>query len=173
MNNVFGKTMENVRKHINIKLITTEKKRNYLVLEQNHHTTKFFTENLLAIEMRKTQILMSKPGYFGLSILGLSKTVMYEFWYNYVKPKYGENAKRCYMDTGSFIVHVKADDIYKDIAEDVETRFDSSNFEIDRPLPKGKNKKVIVLMKDQLGGQIMKELVGLRAKTYQFKRQQG
>ena len=93
---------------------------------------------------------------------------MYKFWYDYVKPKYGENAKLCSMDTDSFIVHVKIDDIYKDIAEDVETRFDTSNVEIDRPLPKGKNKKVIGLMKDELGGQIMKEFAGLRAKTYGY-----
>ena len=128
-NAVFGKTMENVRKHRDIKLVTTERRRNYLVSEPNYHTTKFFTENLLAIEMRKTQILMNKPVYLGLSILDLSKTVIYEFWYDYVKPKYGENAKLCYMDTDSFIVHVKTDDIYKDIAEDVETRFDTSNYE--------------------------------------------
>ena len=94
MNNaVFEKTMENVRKRRNIKLVTTERRRNCLVSEPNYHTTKFFTENLLAIEMRITQILMSKPVYLGLSILDLSKTVMYEFWYDYVKPKYGENAK--------------------------------------------------------------------------------
>ena len=73
---------------------------------------------------------MNKPVYLGLSILDLSKTVMYEIWYDYVKPKYGENGKPCYMDTNSFIVHVKTDHIYKDIAEDVETRFDTSNFEI-------------------------------------------
>ena len=75
--------------------------------------------------MRKTQILMNKPVYLGLSILDLSKTLMYEFWYDYVKPKYGENAKLCYMDTDSFIVHLKTEDIYKDISEDVETRFDA------------------------------------------------
>ena len=126
MNNaVFGKTMENVRKHRDIKLVTTERRRNYLVSEPNYHTTKFFTENLLAIEMRKTQILMNKPVYLGLSILDLSKTVMYEFWYDYVKPKYGENTKLRYMDTDSFIVHVKTDDIYKDIAKDAEARFDT------------------------------------------------
>ena len=120
MNNaVFRKTMENVRKHRDIKLVTTERRRNYLVSEPNYHTTKFFTENLLAIEMRKTQILMNKPVYLGLSILDLSKTVIYEFWYDYVKPKYGENAKLCYTDTCSFIVHVKTDDIYKDFPEDV------------------------------------------------------
>ena len=115
--------------------------------------------------MRKTQILMNKPLYIGSAILDLSKTVMYEFWYDYVKPNYGENGKLCYLNTDSFIVHVKTDDIYKHIAEDVETRFDTSNFEIDRPLPKEKNKNVIGLMKDELGGQIMKEFAGLRAKT--------
>ena len=81
---------------------------------------------------------------------------MYQFWYHYVKPKYGEHAKPCYMDTDSFIVHVKTDDISKDIAEDVETRFDGLNFELDRPLPKWKNEKVIGLIKDELVGQIMK-----------------
>ena len=163
MNNVvFGKTMENVKKHRNIKLVTAERRRNYLASEPNYHTT----ENLLAIEMRKTQILMNKP-LLGLSILDLSKTVIYELWYDYVK-QYGENVKLCYMDTGSFIVHVKTDGVYKDIAEDVETRFETSNFEIDRPLPKGKNKKVIGLMKDELGGKIKKKFVGLRAKTYSY-----
>ena len=167
MNNaVFGKAMENVRKHRNITLVTTEKRTNFLVSEPNYHTTKFFTENLLAIEMRKSQILMNKPVYFGLSILDLSTTVMYEFWCDYVKPKYGENAKFCNMDTDSFIVHVKTDDIYKDIAEDTEKRFDTCNFEIDRPFPKGKNKKVIGLMKDESGEQIMKEFVALRGNTY-------
>ena len=121
MNNaVFGKTMKNVRKHRNIKLVTTERGRTYLVSELNYHTTKFFTENLLAIEIRKTQILVNKPVYLVLSILDLSKTVMYKFCYDYVKPKYGENAKLCYMDTDSFIVDVKTDNIYKDIAEDVD-----------------------------------------------------
>ena len=81
---------------------------------------------------------MNEPVYLGLSILDLSKTVMYEFWYDYLKPKYGENLKICYMDTNSFIAHVKTDDIYKDIAEDVEKRFDTSNYEIDRLLPKTK-----------------------------------
>ena len=120
--------MENVRNHINIKLVTTERRRNYSVSEPNYHTTKFSTESLLAIEMKKTQILMNKPVYLGLSILDLSKTVIYEFWYDYVKPKYVENKKLCYMDTDSLIAHVKIDDIYKDIAKDVEKTFDTSNF---------------------------------------------
>ena len=91
---------------------------------------------------------MNKPVYLGLSILELSKILMYEFWYDYIKPKYGEKAKLCYMD---FIVYIKTDNIYKDIAEDVESRFDISNYELDTPLPKGKNKKVIGLINDELG----------------------
>ena len=92
---------------------------------------------------------------------------MCEFWYDYIKPKYSENAKLCYVDTDTFIFHVKTDHIYKDIAGDVKPRFYTSNFEIDRPLSKGKN-KVIRLMKNELGGQIMKEFVGLKAKSYSY-----
>ena len=116
--------------------------------------------------MKRSQILTNKPVYLGLSILDLSKTVMCEFWYDCLKPKCSENVKLCYMDTGSFIVHVKTDDIYKDIAKDIEKRFDTLNYEIDRPLPKGQSETVIGLMKDELGGKIIKEFVGLRAKTY-------
>ena len=91
MNNaVFGKTIENVRKHRDIKLATAERRRNYLVLEPNYHTTKLFTEYLLPVEILKTQILMIKPVYLGLSIRELSKILMYELWYDYVKPKYGK-----------------------------------------------------------------------------------
>ena len=105
-------------------------------------------------------MLRNKPVCLELPILDLSKTVMHDFWYDYVKPKYGENAKLCYMDTDSFIVHVKTDDVFKDNGEDVGTRFDTSKFEMDKSLPKGKNKKVIRLMKGELGGKIMKDIVG-------------
>ena len=105
---------------------------------------------------------MNKPIYLGLSILDLSKIVMYEFWYDYMKPKYADNVKLCYMDTDSFIMHIKTKDFYKDIADDVEERFDTSNYERDRPLPKRKNKKVIRLMKDELGGKILTAFVSLR-----------
>ena len=137
MNNpVFGRTMENVRKYRSIKLVTTEERRNYLVSEPNYHTTKFFVENLLAIEMKKTDVLTNKPVYLGHSILELSKIVTYEFQYDYVKPKYVKKVKLCYMGMDSFFVYIKADDVYKDIAEDLETRFDTSNYELDIPLPK-------------------------------------
>ena len=167
-NSVFGKTMENVRKHRDIKLVTTDKRRNQLVSEPNYHTTKSFSENLLAIEMKKTKVKMIKPVYLDLPILEISKTLMYQFWYDYMKPTYGDNVKLCCMDTDSFIIHIKTEDFYKDIADDVEKRFDASNYEVNRPLPTGKNKKVIGLRKDELGGKIMTEFVALRPKTYSY-----
>ena len=104
MNNaVFTKPMENVRKYRNIKLVTTESRRKYLVSEPNY-TLKFFTENLLAIEVRKAQIFMKKPLYLGLPILDLSTIVMNKFWYDYIKPKYGGNAKICYMGTALLVM---------------------------------------------------------------------
>ena len=136
--------------------------------------------------MKKTKVKMNKPIYLGLSILEISKILMYEFWYDYMKPKYNNDVKLCYMDTDSFVMHIKTNDFYKDIASDVENRFDTSNYEINtsettaepsslersalarRPLSTGKNKKVIGLMKDELGGKIITEFVTLRPKTYSF-----
>ena len=118
--------------------------------------------------MKKTKVKMNKPIYLGLSILEISKRLMYEFWYDYMKPKYGNDVKLCYMDTDSFIMNIKTNDFYEDIANDVENRFDTSNYEVSRPLPMGKNKKVIGLMKDELGGKIIKEFVTLRPKTYSY-----
>ena len=118
-NSVFGKTMENVRKHRDIKLVTTDEKRNKLVSEPNYHTTKQFSENLLAIEMKKTKVKMNKPVYLGMSILDISKTLMYEFWYDYVKPKYQDKANLCYMDPDSFFIHIITEDFIKDIDNDV------------------------------------------------------
>ena len=141
MNNaVFRKTMENVRKHKDIKLVTTERRKNYLLSAPNYHTTKFFTEHLSVIKTKKKkkEILMNKPVYLELSIVVLSKISMYNFWHDYVKMKYGEKMKLYYMDRDSFIVYIKTDDIYKYIAEDVETSFDTSNYELGRPLPKRK-----------------------------------
>ena len=169
MNNVvFGKTMENVWKHRDIKLVKTDCKRNKLVLEPNYHTTKLIEENLLIIDMKKVKVKMNKPIYLGLSILEISKTTMYEVWYDYVKSKYGNKVKLCYTDTDSLVMNIKTNDFYKDIAQDVQDRFDTSNYSFDRPLPKGKNKKVIGLMKDELGGGIITEFVALRPKTYLY-----
>ena len=144
MNNaVFGKTMENVRKDKDIKLVTTDKKRSKLVSEPNYHTMNYISDNLSIIGMKRTKVKMNKPISFGLSIFDISKILMYEFWYDYMKPKYNDNVKLCYMDTDSFVMNIKTKDFYKDIANDVENRFDTSNYEVNRPLPTGKNKKVI------------------------------
>ena len=91
--------------------------------------------------MKKTKGKMAKPMYLGFAILDLSKIVMYEFSFDYIKPKHDKNAKLCYMDTDSFIIHIKTEDFYEDIADDKEKRFDTSNYECNRPLPIGKNKK--------------------------------
>ena len=167
-NSVFGKTMENIRKHMDIKLVTADKKRSKLVSEPNYYTINLISENLSITEMKKTKVKMNKPIYLVLSILEISKTLMYEFWYDYMKPNYDNNVKLCYMDTDSFIMNIKANDFYKDISNDVEDRFDTSNYEVNSPLPTGKNKKVIGLMKDELGGKIITKFVTLRPKTYSF-----
>ena len=168
-NSVFGKTMENVPNHRDIKLVTKNQKRNKLVSEPNYHTSKHFSEDLMAIEMRKTKVVMSEPVYLGQAILDISKTLMYEFWYDYLKPKYGDKVKLCYMD--SFIVHIETEDFYKDIAMDVDKWFDTSAYDKDdnRPLPIRKNKKVIGKFKDELKGKIMTENCNARAKTYAFR----
>ena len=170
MNNaVFGKTMENVRKHRDIKLVKTDKKRNKLVSEPNYHTMKLIDDNLTIIEMKKVKVKMNKPIYLGLSILDISKITMYEFWYDFIKSKYGNRAKLCYMDTDSFIINIKTEDFYEDISENVMERFDTSNYIYNRPLPKNINKKVLGLIKDELGGGIITEFVALRPKAYSYK----
>ena len=170
MNNaVFGKTMENLRKHRDIKFVKTDKKRNKLVSVPNFHTMKLIDDNLALIEMKKVKVKMNKPVYLGLSILDIIKITMYEFWYDFIKSKYGSSAKLCYMDTDSFIINVKTEDFYKDISENVIETFDTSNYIHDRPLPIGVNKKVLGLMKDELGGGIITEFVALRPKAYSYK----
>ena len=172
MNNaVFGKPMENVRKHRDIKLVTTDKRRNQLASEPNYYTTKYFLENLISIEReKKPKVKMSKPIYLGMAILDISKTLIYEFWYDYIKPKFQDRAKLCFMDNGSFIIHIKTEGFYEDLANDVEKWFDTSNYNEDdkRPLPIGKNEKEIGLFKHELGGKVMKEFVKLREKTYSY-----
>ena len=129
--------------------------------EPNYHATKWFSENLLAIEMKKIKEKMNKPVYLGMSILEISKTLMYEFWYDYIKTEYQDNTKLSYMDTDSFIINIKTEDFYEDIANDVEKRFDTSNYEVNRPLPKERNKNVIGLLKDELERKSMTEFAAL------------
>ena len=164
-NSVFGKTMENIRKHRDIKLINN--KEDYLkqVMKPNFKSGNLLGTDLMSCEMGKIKVNMNKLVYLGQAILDLSKTIMYEFHYNYMKKKYKESdLKLLYMDTDSLVYNIKTEDFYKDIAEDVETRFNMSGYEPSRPLPIGKNKKVIGLMKDELGGKIMKEFISLRPK---------
>ena len=123
------------------------------------------------MEMKKREIFMKKPVYLGQAILDISKTFMYNFWYEYIKPKYADNAKLCYMDTDSFVIHVKTNDFFRDISNDVNLWFDTSNYitKLPRPLPIGKNKKVLGQFQDELGGKIISELCCLKAKPYSYK----
>ena len=169
-NSVFRKTMENVRGHRDVKLIATEQRRKKLTSEPNYDSCNQFTNDLMAIEMRKTEVLMDKPIAVGQAILDISKTLMYEFWYGYLKTKHPEKVKLCYMDTDSFFIYVETDDFYENIANDVDKWFDTSKYDKNenRPLPIGKNKKVIGKFKDELNGKIMIEFIALRVKTYAF-----
>ena len=137
---VFGKTMENVRKHRDIKLVKSDKKRNKLVSEPNFHTMKLIDNNLAIIEMKKFKVKINKPIYLGFSILDISKITMYEFWYDYVKIKYQDKTRLCYMDTDSFVVNIKTKDFYKDMSQYVNKRFDTLNYTFDRPLPTESNR---------------------------------
>ena len=174
-NSVFGKTMENIRKHRNIGLVTTEEKYLCTVMKPNFKSGVLFGENLMGSEMGKIKVVMNEPVYLGQAILDLSKIVMYEFHYDYMVPKYGDRLKLCYMDTDSLVYDIKTEDFYEDIANDVEAIFDTSGYSKTdfRPLPIGLNKKVIGFMKDELGGKIMTEFVALRPKLYSYKKLNG
>ena len=175
-NSVFGNTMENISKHRNIKLVTTVEKYLPTVMKPNFKSGVLFGENLMGCEMGKIKVVMNKPVYFGQVILDLSKIVMYEFHYDYMVPKYSlEKLKLCYLDMDSLVYDIKTEDFYEDIANDIEARFDTSGYSKKdfRPLPIGLNKKVIGLMKDELGGKIMKEFVALRPKLYSYKKLDG
>ena len=140
-NSVFGKTMENIRKQKNIKLVTTEEKYLKTVMKPNFKSGVLFGENLMGCEMGKIKVVMNKPVYLGQAILDLSKIVMYEFHYDYMVPKYGDRLKLCYMDTDSLVYHIKTEDFYADITDHVPARFDTSGYCPNRPLPVGLNKR--------------------------------
>ena len=130
MNNfIFGKTIENVRNHRDIKIVTTNKQRNKYASEPNYHTTKQTSKNLLIMEMKKTEVKMNKPILLGQAVLDISKTLMYEFWYDNIKPKYEDKVRLCYMDTDSLVIYVETEDFYKDIAGDVKKWFDTSKYD--------------------------------------------
>ena len=161
--------MENIRKHRDIKLVNNEEAYLKAVMKPNFESGTLFGSNLMGCEMGKVKVVMNKPIYLGQAILlDLSKIVMYEL--HYMKRKYPDDKLTlCYMGTDSLIYDIETDDFYKNIADDVESRFNTSGYAPDRPLPVGKNKKVIGLMKDELGGGITKEFVTLRPKMYAYK----
>ena len=153
-NSVFGKTMENIRNRVDIRLVTNEDQARKLISKPNYQHRTIFCENLTAIHMSKTIIFFNKPVYLGICILDLSKTLMYDFHYNNIKQKYKENAELLFTDTDSLMYEITTEDFYKNISPDVDEKFDTSNFEKDHisGIPTGVNKKVIGMMKDEAGG---------------------
>ena len=148
-NSVFGKTLENVRNHKDIKSVTSDKIRKRLVSEPNCHSHKKFSEHLMHIEIKKKKVKMIKRLYLGMPKLDISKTLMYKFWYDYIKPKYGDRARLCYTDTDSFVIHFITEDFFEDISNYVEKWFDTSNYDENdkRPFATGKSKKYQVFLK--------------------------
>ena len=169
-NSVFGKTMENLRNRVDVRLVNTKEKLRKLVAKPNFKSRKIFNENLVSVHMSKTSLLMNKPIYLGMCILDLSKIIMYDFHYNYIKSKYVDKAKLLFTDTDSLMYEIETEDFYKDIAGDVKDRFDTSDYPENHPsgIPTGENKKVLGMMKDEVAGKIIKEFVGLRSKLYSF-----
>ena len=170
-NSVFGKTIENVRKRTDIKLVTTPEQAGKYINMPNYEGRTTFSDNLVAIHMGKTSIYMNKPVYLGMSILDISKTLMYDFHYDYnIKPKFGEKAKLLFTDTDSLMYEIETEDFYKDISPDVEAWFDTSNYPCKHPsgMKINVNKRVIGKFKDEAGGEIITKFVGLRAKNYAY-----
>ena len=142
-------------------------------MKPNFKSGILFGENLMGCEMGKIKVVMNKLVYLGQAILDLSKIIMYEFHYDYMKPKYGDDLTLCYMDTDSLVYYIKTKEFYADIVDDVPTRFDTSGYCPNHPLSIGLNKTVIGLMKDELGGAIMTEFVALRPKLYSYRKLDG
>ena len=168
-NSVFGKTMENIRNHKDMKLVTSDKKYLKHVMKPNLDGHPF-SKHLFSVEMGKIEIKINKPVYFGQATLDLSKTLIYDFHYDYMRPKQGRKVNLCYMDTNSLVYEIETEYFYRDIVKAVKKRFDTSGYSKDdnRPLPIGENKKVIGLIKDELGEKIMTDFVALRAKMYEY-----
>ena len=167
-NSVFGKTMENIRNRVDIKLVNNKKRAEKLSAKPNFDHCNIFSEDLVAIHMKKTELKFDKPVFLGMCILDLSKTLMYDFHYDYIKQKYGDKAKLLFTDTDSLMYEIQTEDFYKDINADVKHRFDNSDYLPNHPsgIPSGFNKKVLGMFKDEAGGEVIDEFVGLRAKLY-------
>ena len=156
---------------MDIKLVNNKKQAEKLSAKPNFNHCNIFREDLVAIHMKKTNLDCNKPVYLGMCILDLSKTLMYDFHYNYIKRKYGDKAILLFTDTDSLKYEIQTEDFYKDISADVKHRFDTSNYPPDHPsgIPSGLNKKVIGMFEDEAGGKVINEFVGLRAKLYSYK----
>jgi len=170
-NSVFGKTMERIENRVDIRLVCDEKEATKLAAKVSFDRLTIFDENLIAIHNKRTKLLFNKPIYLGMCILDSSKTLMYDFHYNYIKKKYGDRAKLLFTDTDSLAYELKTDDFYADIADDVRSRFDTSDYPKDHHsgIETGVNKKVIGMFKDEAGGKQIEEFVGLRSKLYSYK----
>ena len=166
-NSVFGKTMENIRKRVNVKLITDKKQLLKWASKPTFVNSKIFNENLVALNKIKEQIKLNKPAYVGMCILDLSKTLMYDFHYNYIKQKYGSKAKLLFTDTDSLTYEIEAEDVYQDFWKDKDL-FDNSDYPENSPYFYKKNKKVIGKFKDEAAGVPIIEFVGLRSKMYSY-----
>ena len=170
-NSVFGKTMENIDNRVNIGLVFDELKAIKHTAKPNYERLTIFDENLIAIHMKKAKICYNKPIYLGMSILDLSKNLMYDFHYSYIKNKYGTKANLLFTDTDSLMYEIETEDFYVDIANDVDKWFDASHYPKYHPsgIRTGNNKKVIGKFKDEACVKQIEEFVGLRAKLYSYK----
>ena len=166
-NSVFGKTMENIRKRVDVRLITDEKKLLKMVSKPTYVNSKIFNENLVAVHKIKETLTLNRPAYVGMCILDLSKTLMYDFHYNYIKEKYGDKAKLLFTDTDSLTYEIEAEDVYRDFWNDKD-RFDNSDYPESSPYFDKTNKKIIGKFKDEACGIPITEFVGLRSKMYSY-----
>ena len=168
-NSVFGKTMENIRKRVDVKLLTDEKKLLKWASRPTFVSSKIFNENLVALHKIKETITLNKPAYVGMCILDISKTLMYFFHYLFIKKKYGSKAKLLFTDTDSLTYEIEAEDVYKDFWKDKDL-FDNSDYPESSSYFYEKNKKVIGKFKDEAKGVPISEFVGLRSKMYSYKK---
>ena len=166
---VFGKTLENVRKRVNVKLLRSDEEEKILkyVAKPTFAQQVIFNQHLVGIQNHKEKVLLNKPIYVGMSVLDLSKHLMYDFYYNTLKARYGENVRLLYTDTDSLIVKVDTEDIYADMSLNADL-YDTSNYSPGHPLYSDQNKKVIGKFKDELGGQLLTEFIGIRPKMYSY-----
>ena len=169
------KTIENIRKRQNIILVDNHHKAVRLTSRPNFDRATIFDRNLIAVHMKKTEVYFNKPVYVGQAILDLSKTLMFDFHYNYIQNKYTDAAELLFTDTDSLLYLIHTDDFYRDISHDIETKFDTSDYPPNHPsgILTGVNKKVIGMFKDGVAGRQITHFVGLRPKLYSFKVEDG